>query len=215
MTNPTQTNSDTSHKWLSWAHEILGIAQSGLTYTENQFERERFEWLQDLGHRIMAEYNDVSLETVKEFFTAEKGYATPKVDVRAAVFFKNEILMVKEKVDGKWSLPGGWADINLSPSEAAVKEVFEESGFEVVPTRLLAVFDRRRHGHPPGPFFLYKIIFQCEIIGGKPTAGTETLDVDFFPKYELPELSEGRITQSQIFKLFEFLDDVNKPAVFD
>lgn len=202
-------------KWLEWAHEMRAIAQSGLTYTKDNFERERFEWLKDLSDRVFAEYTDVDLAKVNDFYSNESGYCTPKVDVRAAVFFNNDILLVKEKVDGKWSLPGGWADINLSPGEVAVKETLEESGFEVEPVKLLAVFDRRRHGHPPGPFYIYKIIIQCQIIGGKPTPGNETLDVDFFKRDNLPELSQGRTTPSQIQKLFQFLDDYHKQALFD
>lgn len=212
MTSSPDTN---PHQWLLWGQRALAIAQSGLTYTTNEYEIDRYQELQKLANEILAEYTGHPVGLVENFYSQEFGYATPKVDVRGAVFFNNEILLVREKIDGKWSLPGGWADVGLTASENVVKEVMEESGFEVTPTKLLAIFDRSRHGHPPAPFYLYKIVIQCNIIGGKPTPGTETTEVAFFDRYNLPELSTGRTTASQIKRLFDYHDNLEKPAYFD
>ncbi len=204
-----------AHQWLVWGQRARAIAQSGLTYTQDHYEIDRYKELQKLADEILAEYTRHPVDQVFNFYAEEQGYATPKIDVRGAVFFNNEILLVREKVDDRWSLPGGWADVGLTASENVVKEVVEESGFEVTPVKLLGVFDRSRHGHPPGPFYLYKIIIQCAIVGGSPTPGTETTEVGFFDRYNLPELSTGRTTASQIKKLFEFHDNADKPAFFD
>ncbi|MGZ4160348.1 MAG: NUDIX domain-containing protein, partial [Neobacillus sp.] len=137
------------------------------------------------------------------------------VDIRAVVFKKNKILMVRENTDGKWSLPGGWADIGLTPSEVAVKEVKEESGFDVKPVKLLAVLDKKCHPHPPSAFHIYKIFIHCEIIGGQPAKGIETSEVNFFAENELPPLSTGRITKTQMEMAFKYLKNPQEPVYLD
>lgn len=189
-------------KWLEWAKQIQAIAQTGLAYSRDIYDIERFEQLRTLSVDIMQEYTDVESEMLIRLFAGEHGYATPKVDVRGVIFRENEILMVKEKAEGEWSLPGGWADIGLSPSEIAVKEVREESGFEVRPVRLLAVLDNLKH-NPPGPYQAYKIFIACEITGGGAAAGLETSDVRFFAENELPALSQIRNSDEQIRMMFE------------
>ena len=140
--------------WLETAKKLQALAQSGLAYCNNQYDIERYEELRNISADIMAKYADIEIKTVKDLFCNETGYQTPKVDIRGAVFKDNKILMVREKLDGAWALPGGWADIGLTPMEVAVKEIKEEAGLEVKPIRLLAVFDKKRHPHPPSPYHI-------------------------------------------------------------
>jgi len=157
----------------------------------------------------------VPQEKIRNLFANETGYATPKVDVRAVVFKDEKILMVKEKAGGVWSLPGGWGDIGLTPSEVAVNEVKEESGFDVKAVKLLGVLDKKCHPHPPSPYHVYKIFILCEIVGGEAQTGIETNAVEFFAEDDLPPLSIGRNTESQIKLAFEYLHHPEKPVYFD
>ncbi|RNA66259.1 NUDIX hydrolase [Alteribacter keqinensis] len=202
-------------KWLTWAKELQAISQSGLTYTKDVYDKERFEEIRRISTEMMAHQTGMDTEKIKALFANETGYATPKVDIRAVVFKENKLLMVKEKSDGKWSLPGGWGDIGLSPGEVAVKEVKEESGFEVEPLKLLAVFDKKRHPHPPSAYHTYKLFIQCEITGGKGIEGVETSDVGFFPENGLPPLSLARNTESQIRQAFRRVNNPDTPVYFD
>lgn len=201
--------------WLSVAKRIQSLAQSGLAYSENKYDIERYEELRDLSVEIMSKYTDMEIEKVKGLFANETGYQTPKVDIRAVVFKENKILMVKEQLDGCWSLPGGWADIGYSPSEVAVKEVREEAGFDVRPLKLLAILDKKCHPHPPCPYHIYKIFILCEIVGGKIKTGIETSEVGFFDRDGFPNLSVERNTESQIKTMFEFLDNPDKGILLD
>lgn len=202
-------------KWLEWAKQMQAIAQTGLTYAKDVYDIERYEALRQLSIDVLTRYTAADEEAVRLAFASDKGYATPKTDVRAVAFEQGRILMVREKIDGAWSLPGGWADIGLSPSEVAVKETREESGFEVEPVRLLAVLDKKFHRHPPEPFHVYKIFIQCRIVGGKALGGTETSEVGFFDQDGLPELSVERNTEAQIRTMFEYLRDPGKTVWFD
>ncbi|MDO7907331.1 NUDIX hydrolase [Paenibacillus sp. JX-17] len=202
-------------KWLEWAKQIQAIAQTGLTYAKDVYDIERYERLRDLSVEMMGSYTDVSTEKIRLSFANEDGYATPKVDVRGVVFREGQILMVKEKLDGAWALPGGWADIGYSPAEVAVKEVREESGFQVAPIRLLTVFDKKFHAHPPEPYHVYKMFIQCEIVGGEALSGLETSEVRFFEETELPELSLERNTREQILTMFEYYRDPGKRVIVD
>src|SRR5208282_547793 len=148
-------------------------------------------------------------------FSLDSGYATPKVDVRAAVFRDSKLLLVKEREDGCWTLPGGWADVGDSPSSATVREVKEESGYDVKVRKLLALLDRNLHGHPPIPHHAYKLFFLCEILGGEAMTGDETEDVAFFGEGEIPPLSLTRVTPAQVFQLFEHLRHPEWPTQFD
>lgn len=190
-------------KWLEWAKQIQAISQAGLTYSKDMYDLERFEMLRDLSVEILSEYTGVEQEQVRSLFAGEKGYATQKVDVRAVVFRDERLLLVREKVDGDWALPGGWADIGLSPKEVAAKEVLEESGLIVEPVRLLAVLDKKFHDHPPEPWHVYKMFVLCEETGGEARAGMETMEVGFFSKDRLPPLSRERNTLKQVLWLFE------------
>ena len=190
------------YKWLEIAQNLQSIAQAGLTYTEGKYDVERYEQIMQLSKDILSDYSDIHMEKLHEIFKLEKGYLTPKVDVRAAIFRKNEILLVKETTDGKWALPGGWADVGLTASEVVVKEVKEESGLEVRAEKLLAVFDMKCHPHPPELYYVYKLFFLCKEIGGKLKIGMETSDLGFFGLNGLPELSTNRNTFSQIELMF-------------
>ncbi|WP_047151825.1 NUDIX hydrolase [Aneurinibacillus tyrosinisolvens] len=189
-------------KWLDWAKQLRSIAQAGLTYSKDVYDLERFEQIRKISMEIMSEHTNADMKMIKDLFANETGYATPKVDIRAVVFKNKKILLVKEKMDGYWSLPGGWADIGLTPTEVAVKEVKEESGFDVKATKLLAVLDKKCHPHPPSPYHVYKMFIQCEIVGGHAKEGTETSAVGFFAEDEIPPLSIERNTESQVEMAF-------------
>ncbi len=203
-------------KWLEWAKQMQAISQAGLEYSRDVYDIERFQQLRELSVEIMQQYTAVESDQIRELFAGETGYATPKVDVRGVVFQAGRILLVKEKLDGHWSLPGGWADVGLSPKEIAVKEVREESGFIVAPIRLLGVMDKKFHHHPPSPWHIYKLFILCEITGGAAsTDTTETTEVGFFAENELPPLSVGRNTEQQIRTLFQHLRDPQLPVFCD
>ena len=193
---------DSKYKWLEIAQNLQSIAQAGLTYTENKYDVERYEQIMQLSKDIIVDYSDINMEKIHEVFKLEKGYLTPKVDVRAVIFEENKILLVKETIDGKWALPGGWADAGLTASEVVVKEVKEESGLEVKAEKLLAVYDTKCHPHPPELYYVYKLFFLCKKIRGNLKTGIETSDVGFFGIDELPELSSNRNTLSQMERMF-------------
>lgn len=194
-----------SLKWLEWAQRLQAIAQNGFTYCENPYDLQRYGQVRQIAAEVMATYADVEPSFVSNLFEQEDGYATPKVDVRAAVFQENKILLVKEREDGCWTLPGGWVDVGESPSEAIVREVYEESGYLTKATKLLALYDRNhpRHNHPPMRHHVYKLFFLCELIGGAPAENLETSEVEFFAQQQIPELSLTRVVPSQIERLFE------------
>ncbi|PHJ58621.1 ADP-ribose pyrophosphatase [Nostoc linckia z18] len=202
-------------KWLEWSQKLQAIAQNGLTYSEGVYDIERYKQLRAVATEIMATYSNVEHSYLLDLFSGEVGYATPKVDVRGAIFRDDTILLVKERADGLWTLPGGWADVGESPSEVVVKEVYEESGYQTRATKLLAVYDRDKQGHPPFPFYVYKLFFKCELIGGSPSSSIETEAVDFFPEDALPELSIGRVTPTQIARLFQHYRQPDLPTDFD
>ena len=202
-------------KWLEWAKQLQSIAQAGLTYSKDVYDLERFELIRNISVQILSQYTKMDHKIIKELFANETGYATPKVDIRAVIFKDNKILMVRENNDGDWSLPGGWGDIGLTPSEVAVKEVKEESGFDVKAVRLIAVLDKKCHPHPPSPYHVYKMFIHCEIIGGQPQEGIETNADEFFAENELPSLSVARNTDSQIELAFKYLHNPQEPVYFD
>ncbi|KRE83050.1 ADP-ribose pyrophosphatase [Paenibacillus sp. Soil766] len=209
------TEHDVSLKWLDWAKQIQSIAQIGLTYSKDVYDLERFQALREISVDILDTYTLAGKETINLSFANESGYATPKVDIRGVVFEDDRILLVKEKADGAWALPGGWADIGYSPSEVAVKEIREEAGFEVLPIRLLAVLDKKFHNHPPEPYHIYKMFILCKIVGGEALVGVETSEVRFFGENELPELSAERNTVAQVRSMFDYVRDPDKAVRLD
>ncbi|KKI90842.1 ADP-ribose pyrophosphatase [Bacillus sp. SA1-12] len=202
-------------KWLEWAKQLQSIAQAGLTYSKDVYDLERFELIRKISVEILAQQAEIDKKIIKDLFANETGYATPKVDIRSVIFMDNKILMVQENTDGAWSLPGGWGDIGLTPSEVAVKEVKEEAGFDVKAVKLISVLDKKCHPHPPSPYHVYKMFIQCEIIGGHPKEGIETSAVEFFAENELPPLSIARNTKSQIQLAFKHLHNPQEPVYFD
>lgn len=200
---------------LDWARKVRAIAQNGLQFTHDAFDRDRYEKLQALTDSIVADELGLPVEQVKALWQYDPGYVTPKVDVRGAVFRGESILLVRERSDGKWSLPGGWVDINDSPSEAVVREIYEESGFRARPVKLAALFDRQRHPHPPSMYHIYKLLFLCELTGGEAKISNETDAIEFFPLTSLPELSTGRVTRGQIERMLEHHRHRELPTDFD
>jgi ADP-ribose pyrophosphatase YjhB (NUDIX family) len=203
-------------QWLLWARRIQAISQTGLTYAQDPFDRERYEELSRIAAEIVGRLSTLPEAVARECFAEQSGYATPKIDVRAAIFRDGRILLVRERSDGFWTLPGGWADPGASPSECAVKEVLEESGYQVRAKRVLAILDRDRHGHPPLLFAVYKMFFECELLATAPLAfNSETDAVDFFAEDELPPLSLTRIMPHQVARLFELHRHPEWPPDFD
>src|SRR5918992_4859531 len=190
-------------QWLLWSRRLQAIAQDGLTYTRDGYDLGRYEQLRELAAEIFAAHSTGTLQEAGDLLALETGPATPKVDVRAAVFREERILLVKEPGEGGWSLPGGWADVGESPSEAAVRETLEESGYRVRPVRLLAAYDRDRHGHPPIPYPVYKLVYLCEILDETPSRAVDADGVGFFGEHELPALSLSRVPPVQIKLFFE------------
>lgn len=190
--------------WLEWAQRLQAVAQNGLTYCKDSFGIERYQAIEQIAAEIMsAGAGDHSLEAIRGLFDAQSGYATPKVDLRAAVIHEDKILLVREREDGCWSMPGGWADVGSAPSENVLREVREESGYEAEIVKLAAFYDRDLHGHPPIPFYTYKVFFLCRLVGGEAAHSNETDGVAFFGEDEIPEMSLTRVTPDEVKLMFE------------
>ena len=207
--------SKTIPSWLDWAQRLQAIAQTGLTYTTNVYDTERYDQVREIAAEMAASFSDADMDALRGIFASEVGHATPKVDVRGVTFRDDGVLLVREKSDGLWALPGGWADVGESAGEAVAREVWEESGYRVRTVKLLAAYDRNKHPHPPYPFHAYKLFFQCELIGGEPAHSIETDGVGFFQENELPELSITRVTAEQIARFFEHYRHPDWPTDFD
>ncbi len=202
-------------RWLRWTQRLQAIAQDGLTYSRDDYDLGRYERLRELAAEMLAAHSTGTLEEARDLLVLETGPATPKVDVRAAVFEDDRILLVKEPDEAGWSVPGGWADVGESASEAAARETLEESGFSVNPVRLLAAYDRDRHGHPPIAYHVYKLVYLCELLPEKRLTDVEARGVRFFGEREIPDLSSTRVTRAQISRFFEQQRDPGIPADFD
>lgn len=201
--------------WVRWVTALQAIAQNGLTYCKDVFDKERYESLRTIASEITSHYSGINPTTVQSVFEQETGYATPKLDVRGAVFQEGKILLVKERSDGLWTLPGGWADVNETPSESVIKEIFEESGYETKVIKLIALYDKRKHPHPSCWPHVYKCFFLCEMIGGEATISCETSEVQFFDEEAIPSLSEGRVVLSQIKRCFIHYHNPQLATEFD
>lgn len=193
----------TNLHWLNWVSEIQAIAQNGITFANNEFDKERYSRLLEIAAEITSKHSNNSFEEIMQLFAAEKGYMTPKVDVRSYILKENQLLLVRERADGLWTLPGGYADINESPSEAVIRETREESGFDVSVTKLLALWDKQKHEHPPQWPHVYKFFFACTILSGHAQENIEVSEIQFFNLNELPPLSTHRVTKNQIHRLHE------------
>jgi ADP-ribose pyrophosphatase YjhB (NUDIX family) len=203
-------------KWLYWAQQLQALAQTGLEFTENPYDRERYQRIRELSIEILNEYTGIDNSRLTELFAGESGYQTPKVDVRAAVFNTDgKILMIREKADNKWALPGGWADIGLTLRQNIIKESMEEAGAEISPRRIISINDRNSHVDDNFPYSAYKIFVECDFIKGEFAQNIETLEHGFFSLENLPELSEGRNTREQIAQCFSARGQANYEAIFD
>jgi len=202
-------------QWLTIAREVRAIAQTGLAFNADGFDHQRYQRLRELAALLMAQGSATEHESILELLRQEKGYATPKVDVRGAAFQDGRVLMVREISDGKWTLPGGWADVNQTAGECVVREIAEESGFTARALKLAAVYDYQKRNPSPHIDSIYKMFFICEIVGGAASASNETSEVAFFPRHELPPLSLGRTTAAQIDRMFEHREQLELPTDFD
>ncbi len=195
---------------------LKALADAGLVYSPNQYDIERFEEIRLLSLELMSEISGQSLTKLTDFYLTEPDYPTPKVDVRGFVLNQdNEVLLVKESIDGKWSLPGGWGDVGFTPSEVVIKEIKEETGLDAKVIRLLALYDQKCHPHPPEPLYVYKLVFYCKIMGGSIDTSFDIEEAGYFSVSELPDLSENRILGSQIRQLSGLALNLNEPVYYD
>jgi len=201
-------------KWLDWAQEIFSLSQSGITYSGNQYDIERYKRLQEITAEIIASQSEISKETVLKSFSMQAGYITPKIDVRGAVIRDNKILLIQERADGKWAMPGGWADLGNTPASVAEREVWEESGFRVKAEKVVAVMDANRI-QPMEFYHAYKIIFLCKLLDGEPRISYETLAVEFFDPNNLPPLSTYRTNEDMLREVFAHVKNPDLPTAFD
>ena len=201
-------------KWLGWAQEIFSLSQSGLTYSGNQYDIERYKRLQEITAEIIASQSEISKETILESFSMQAGYITPKIDVRGAVIRDDKILLIQERADGKWAMPGGWADLGNAPASVAEREVWEESGFRVRAEKVVAVLDANRI-QPMEFYHAYKIIFLCKLLDGEPRISYETLAVEFFDPNDLHPLSIYRTNEEMLREVFAHVKNRDRPTAFD
>lgn len=201
-------------QWLEWAIELQSLAQAGLTYGKDIFDRERYERIREISAEIMAYKTDIPVQKVKDLFCNETGYQTPKLDTRAAIFQNGKILLVKEN-SGKWSLPGGWVDVNVSVKENTIKEVKEEAGLDVTADKVIAIQDRSKHNLPVYAYGVCKIFVLCTIIGGAFKENIETTGFAYFSENELPELATEKNNEEQVKMCFEAYQTKNWSTLFD
>jgi ADP-ribose pyrophosphatase YjhB (NUDIX family) len=209
---------NTDPDWLVWARELLATAQTGLTYTRDPHDRERYLALRRLGFRIMAARTDADATRIAALFEGETGYATPKVGVRGAVFDnEGRLLLVREVADNhRWSLPGGWAEVNQTPAQSVVREIFEESGYHARPLKLAAVWDRSRQPLPPAPHSVIRLFFVCALEGGDARTSLETSGHGWFHEAEVPsDLSPGRTLPHHIARMFAHWREPGLATEFD
>ena len=200
--------------WLEWARELQAMSQTGLHYANDAYDRQRYERLAEIAAAITAQHTTLTAAELLDNFAAQPGYATAKIDVRGAVVRDGKILLVQERSDGRWALPGGWADIGEVPSQMVAREVWEESGFAVAVRKVIGVFDANRK--PPLQFhYAYKIVFLCEIVGGAARTSEETSAVEFFDFSEPPPLSPFRTDPRHLDEIQAHLADLTRPAAFD
>jgi ADP-ribose pyrophosphatase YjhB (NUDIX family) len=207
---------ETTQKWLDWAREIQALAQTGLTYSQIEYDIKRYHRLEEIAAEIVAAHTSLPPEPIVENFHIQPGYATPKIDVRGAVIRDGKVLLVRERSDGGWSMPGGWGDVGETPSAMVRREVREESGFEVQVEKLVAAYDANRVPGVRMEFYhAYKLIFLCTITGGGACTSDETSAVDFFDLDHLPLLSNNRTSRQMLEEVFAHSADLARPAAFD
>jgi len=201
--------------WFKWITTLQAIAQNGLAYTKNPYDVERFQQIEAITAEMLEHLTHTPAREILDYFAKESGYATPKLDVRGAVIQNNKILLVRERADNGWTLPGGWADVNATPGENVIKEIREESGYHAKVIKLAALYDRQKHTHSEQWPHIYKAFFLCEITGGEPQENLEISAIDFFPLDALPELSLPRVTPDQIARMFVHAKNLSLPTDYD
>ncbi|XBS69770.1 NUDIX hydrolase [Acerihabitans sp. KWT182] len=199
---------------IALGQKLQALAQTGLTFTKDRYDIERYKELREIAAQFMARRFSADQLQFAEEFVKQRGYATPKVDTRAIVLRKGKLLMVKEADDKLWSLPGGWADVGDTPSDAVCREVLEETGLSVRVERLAGVWDRNLHGHPPYPWHVYKLIFFCKETGGDVQLSADSIAIEFFDPCKLPPLSLTRIVPIEIETSLDIIHN-NKDAWYD
>jgi ADP-ribose pyrophosphatase YjhB (NUDIX family) len=202
-------------RWLAWAREMQALSQTGLTFSDNDFDTQRYQRLGEIAAEIISSQTELDKQTLMQNLRLQPGYATPKVDVRGAVIRDEKVLLVQERVDERWCMPGGWADVGDLPSEMVIREVWEESGFHVVPRKVVGVYDANRDGVPLNFHHAYKIVFLCEITGGQARPSNETLDIGFFDFNELPPLSSSRTSERHLAEVLAHVQDSGRAVAFD
>ena len=206
-------------QWLDWAQRLQSIAQTGLHYDSQPFDRLRYEDIMQVAAEMLAAGSDATVTDIQPVLLIDKGHTTPKIDVRGVVFKEGKVLLVQEKMDNcRWTLPGGWADIGESAGVSVVREIYEETGYQARAVKLLALFDRNQHDHPPYQFHAYKAFFRCDLLSDRrepDPRNVETGEVGFFGADELPELSVARVTAAQIQRFFVHLRQPDLPTDFD
>lgn len=200
---------------LDLSRRLLALSQTGLHFTSEEYDRERYREIGDIASRLLELQSPVGAEAVRQAWFVEEGYATPKMEVRGAIFRNDRVLLVRERADDKWTLPGGWADVNDTPSSAVLKEIEQESGFTARIVKLAAVYDRNKRNHPKCLFHAWKTFFVCEITGGEARTSYETSAVEFHALDQLPELSTGRANAEQIRRMYEHHQHPGLPTEFD
>lgn len=208
-------NNNSNSKWLDWAREIQQLCQTGLAFSESEYDTDRYKRLMEIAAEITAEHININKHELLETFYAPRGYATPKIDIRAAIINDKGILLVQEKMDYRWALPGGWADVGEAPSDAIIRETREETGLDVAPTKIIGVYDANRYGRPLEFFHAYKIVFLCKIKGGILQTSDETIAVKYHPFKRLPELSKSRTDHNHINDIKSVLADPTLPTIFN
>src|ERR1043166_5994359 len=189
-------------RWLEWVRRLQAIAQNGLMFSKDPFDRERYEHGQSVAAEILASSTEMDPALIRQRLHGEREYATPTMDVRGAVFHAHRLRFVREQSEGLWTLPGGWADVGESPAEAVVRAIQEESGFVTRVAKWVALYDRNKHAHPPMLFHAYKAFCLCDLVGGSAAPSLETSEVGFFGQEALPPLSTARVTRHQVDRLF-------------
>lgn len=203
-----------NEQWLQWAMELQSLAQVGLTYGKDVYDKERYERIREISAEIISNMSDIPFIKVKDIFCNEIGYQTPKLETRASIFESGKILLVREN-NGKWSLPGGWCDVNVSVGENTVKEVKEESGLDVVADRIIAIQDRAKHNLPVYAYGVCKVFVQCSVIGGQFEKNIETTEYGYFEVDNLPELSTEKNNEEQIKMCFDAYHSEEWKTLFD
>ena len=192
-----------TEKFIEWATELQSLSQTAIFYCKDKFDKERFQRIREISAEMIAMKTGLPLDKVKDLFCGDEGYQTPKIDTRAAIFKDDKVLLVRES-DGRWTLPGGWCEFNLTPAENVVKEVKEEAGLDVTVDKLVAVHDRNRRNADTYIFGVAKFFFLCSELGGEFTANIETIESKYFAEDELPtSMANEKCTAAQIKLCFK------------